>query len=92
MIAGPIPLRVVAALLGKDESAIPALIEEDGLPVVPINTARKPVRKVFFAPLLRWINGRAINEAMTAEDLEQEIARCQKHLSTKDAKKKAKSK
>lgn len=88
MIAGPIPLRVVAAFLGKDEAAIPSLVEQDGLPVVPINTAKKPVMKVFFLPLLRWINGRAVNEAMTADDLEQELERCERHLAAKDKAKK----
>lgn len=90
MISGPIPLRVVAAFLGKQESDLPAVIESDGLPALPICTGSRPATRIYFLPLLEWINKRARNSPMTAEHLEAELERCSEVLKKKDAAKRAK--
>ncbi len=83
MISGPIPLRVVAAFLGKDERDMPALIREDGLPAVTIHAATRPMIKIYFAPLLAWVNHRATGFVMSAEELESELERCRRKFSRK---------
>lgn len=90
MIAGPLPLRLVAAVLGKSEEELTPLIEdEDGLPVVKVNARTRPARKVYITSLLGWMNRRASGSAMTLEQLEVELERCQLGLAAKDAKRKA---
>lgn len=83
MISGPIPMRVVAAFLGKDEREMPALIRRNGLPAVNIHAATRPVAKIYFGPLLAWVNHHATGFVMSAEDLEAELERCRRKLSNK---------
>lgn len=81
MISGPIPLRVVATFLGKDEHDMPAFIRLSGLPAVNIQSATRPVTKIYFAPLLAWVNRHATGLPMSAEELEAELERCRRKLS-----------
>ncbi|MES2737263.1 MAG: hypothetical protein V4672_13145 [Verrucomicrobiota bacterium] len=83
---------MVASFLGKQESDLPAVIESDGLPAVPICTGSRPATRIYFLPLLEWINKRVRNSPMTAEHLEAELERCSEVLKTKDAKKRNKQK
>ncbi|MDB6117391.1 MAG: hypothetical protein JWO08_1172 [Verrucomicrobiaceae bacterium] len=83
MISGPLPIGLVAHFLGKDVREMRALIDEEGLPTLPVNSLTKPVYKVYFTPLLSWINQRATGHPMTAEQLEAELSRCQQAQSAK---------
>lgn len=85
MISGPMPLRLIRELLGKSDAEIARLIKEDGLPVQETWSATKPMQKVFFFPLLKWLNKGAINQAWTRETLEQEIERAQQAIDLRDA-------
>lgn len=89
MITGPIPLRVVAAFLGKREAEIHAVLEADRIPFVPMSSGKRPEVRIYLTALLDWVNGRAAHGTMTAEQLSAELERCRDHLLSLDAKKRA---
>lgn len=84
MISGPLSLRLVGALLGKTETGLRTLMEEDGLPVLRVPGEKRMVVKIYFSPLLAWINAQAGGQAMTEEQLEAELLRCQRALDRAD--------
>lgn len=90
MISGPIPLRVVAAFLGKREAEIHAVLEADRIPFVPVNAGKRPEVRIYLTALLDWVNGRAAHGTMTAEQLSSELERCRDRLQAQDAQKRAK--
>jgi hypothetical protein len=89
MITGAMPLRLIRELLQKSDAEIDRLIKEDGFPVQETWSASKPIRKVFFHPLLTWLNKGAINQAWTTEMLDAELERAQKKIAQRDAARKA---
>jgi hypothetical protein len=84
MISGAMPLRLIRELLGRSDAEIDRLIREDGFPVQEIWGANKASRKVFFHPLLTWLNKTAVNEAWTAEMLDAELERAQRAIELRD--------
>lgn len=88
MISGPLSMRLVGEFLGKTEGAMKLLITQEGLPVARVNTDRKPVERVYFNPLLAWLNQRAVNMAWTPDMLDAELDRCVKKIAERDAAKK----
>lgn len=76
MISGPLPLDLVAAVLGKRRADLEDVTEgPNALPLVTIDARKKPVRKVYFSQLLAWMNNRS-TRTWTSQDLEDEIERC----------------
>lgn len=88
MISGPLSLRLVGELLGKTEDAVRMLIKDERLPVCRINTDRRPMERVYFAPLLAWMNERSVNMKWTEAMLDAELERCAKRLAHMDAERK----
>lgn len=84
MISGPMSMRLIREFLGKSDAEIARLIKEDGLPAQETWSDNKPIRKVFFYPLLTWLNKGAVNVAWTAELLEKELERAQKAIEARD--------
>lgn len=76
MSAGLYPARVVAEFLGKKPSEIPAMIEEDELPVIQVPAKTRSTPKVALLGLHRWLGKRSKNGALTVEELERELDRC----------------
>lgn len=62
-----------------------SLIQNDGLPAVPVFTGSSPVLKVHFLMLLSWYNERSRNVKITEAQLEAELTRCANALKAKDA-------
>lgn len=91
MMTGPIPLRVVAAFLGKREAEIHDVLEKDRIPFVAMSSGKRPEVRIYLTVLLDWVNGRAAYARMTADQLSEELERCRDHLLAQDAKKRAKS-
>jgi hypothetical protein len=89
MITGAMSLRLIRELLQKSDADIARLIKEDGFPVQETWSAHKPIRKVYFHPLLTWLNKGAINQAWTAEMLDAELERAQQKIAQRDAARKA---
>ncbi|WP_156345506.1 hypothetical protein [Verrucomicrobium spinosum] len=75
---------MVAEFLGKPEGKVVDLIDQDGLPAVSINADSRPVLKIYFSPLLRWLNRSARNEPMTEDQLEAELKRCMAAVAERD--------
>lgn len=74
-ISGLLPLSLVASFLHQPLRKMEALIEEDGLPAVNVPTDKKQVRKVPFLAFHKWLKKRSVNQALTVEELEEEMLR-----------------
>lgn len=88
MISGPLPLRLVGELLGKGEAAMKALVHDEAeeFPTITINAETKPMQKVLFMPLLKWLN-KSATVPMTEEELDAQLERCQQAIEGRDARK-----
>jgi hypothetical protein len=92
MISGPISRRVLCELLGKTDAALETLIKDDALPVLQMPGETRSKAKVYFSPLLAWMNSKTTGQAWTEAQLEAELRRAIDRLRVLDeAKRKRKA-
>ena len=75
MIRGLISLQLAADFLGKRKKDMPALISEDGFPVVAVPTKHKSIPRVSLLAFHRWLTERSENTPLTLQELEKELER-----------------
>lgn len=76
MSVGLYSRETVAAFLGKKLDEIERMIEEDGLPAVPVPSASKVRHKFSAVQLLAWLNQRS-RKRWTLSEVTAELDRCE---------------
>lgn len=76
-MAGLYSMSVIAEFLGQKPEAMDDRVTLDGMPVIDVPGGTKPIRKVALLPFCDWLAARSQNAALTAEQLEQELRRCE---------------
>lgn len=76
MSAGLYSREVVATFLGKRVEEIERMIEEDGLPAVPVPGDKRQRYKFGATQLTAWLNKRSKGARWTVDEVIAELARC----------------
>jgi hypothetical protein len=79
-MAGLYSMSVIAEFLGQKPENMSDRVELDGMPVIDVPGGTKPIRKVALLPFCDWLASRSQNAALTPEQLEQELERCEESV------------
>lgn len=77
MSAGLYSLTVIAEFLGQRPDEMDDRIQLDGMPAIAIPARTKPIKKVALLAFHSWLAERSSNLALTVDQLELELERCE---------------
>lgn len=92
MSAGLYSLSVIAEFLGQRPDEMEDRIQLDGMPAIAIPARTKPIKKVALLAFHSWLAERSANQALTVEQLEKELERCEEAVLRRNQIKAAKMK
>lgn len=73
-------METVAAWLGKRAEEVKRMVEEDGLPALPLMSEKRTRLKFAASGLTSWLNRRAKNQRLTIDEVIAELDRCAPHV------------